>query len=74
METSDIKTAALRFSADEATVIVGGRISLGAGAMLLWQYYPEIFGANQFWLSRPSLILAKAVEMHHEGILCPASA
>src|SRR5215208_5194836 len=72
METSDIRTAALRSSADDATVIVGGRISLGAAAILLWQFYPEIFGANQFWLSRPSLILAKAVELHHEGILWPS--
>lgn len=72
MATSGIKAAALRFFADDASVIIGGRILLGVAAILLWQFYPEIFGANQFWLSRPSLILAKAVELHREGILWPS--
>jgi NitT/TauT family transport system permease protein len=72
MATSAIGTATRRFLADDSTVIIGGRILLGAAALLLWQFYPEIFGANPFWLSRPSLILAKAVELHHEGFLWPS--
>lgn len=72
MATSGIRAATHRFFADDATVIIGGRILLGVTAVLLWQFYPEIFGANQFWLSRPSLILAKAVELHREGILLPS--
>ena len=69
MATSDIRAAATEFVAADATIIVGGRILLGVAAILLWEFYPEIFGVNQFWLSRPSLIWTKAVELHREGVL-----
>jgi NitT/TauT family transport system permease protein len=69
MVTSDIRAAAREFFFADATVIVGGRLLLGVVALLLWELYPDIFGVNQFWLSRPSLIWTKAVELHREGVL-----
>lgn len=56
---------------NDTTIIVGGRFLLGVGLLLLWQFYPELFGTNPFWLSRPTLILSKAIELYHEGLLLP---
>ena len=42
---------------------------MGAASLLLWQFYPELFGTNPFWLSRPSLIFGKAIELYEDGTL-----
>ena len=49
--------------------IIGGRVALGVGAVLLWEFSPELFGLNAFWLSRPSLVLEAAVMLHGQGEL-----
>jgi NitT/TauT family transport system permease protein len=54
---------------DESTIIVGGRVLLGLLLLLLWQFYPELFGTNPFWLSRPTLIFGKAIALYQEGAL-----
>lgn len=54
---------------DESTMIFGGRVLLGIVLLLLWQFYPELFGVNPFWLSRPSLILGKAIALYEDGEL-----
>jgi len=69
MALSGIASALRRIVVDDTTAIIGGRILLGVALLLLWQFYPELFGANPFWLSRPSLVFAKALELHREGIL-----
>ena len=53
----------------DALVIIGGRIALGVGLLLLWEFSPVLFGLNPFWFSRPSLVLDKAVLLYHEGVL-----
>jgi NitT/TauT family transport system permease protein len=65
-------SAPRRIVLDDKTAIIGGRLLLGAALLLLWQFYPELFGVNPFWLSRPSLVFAKAVELQREGILLPS--
>ena len=49
--------------------IGGGRIALGVGVLLLWQFSPELFGINPFWLSRPSLVLETAIALQAQGEL-----
>lgn len=49
--------------------IIGGRVALGVGAILLWEVSPELFGINPFWLSRPSLVLETAIELNAAGEL-----
>lgn len=56
---------------DDSMVIRGGQLLLGIGLLLLWQFYPDLFNTNPFWLSRPTLIIAKAVTLYHHGELLP---
>jgi NitT/TauT family transport system permease protein len=69
MASLDIGREKTAIVVDDTTIIVGGRLLLGAGLLLLWQFYPELFGTNPFWLSRPTLILGKAVELYNEEML-----
>jgi NitT/TauT family transport system permease protein len=69
MDSTGILSAPRRIVLDDRTAIIGGRTLLGVGLLLLWQFYPELFGVNPFWLSRPSLVFAKAVELQREGVL-----
>lgn len=49
--------------------IIGGRVALGVGMIVLWEHSAELFGINPFWLSRPSLVLETAIEFHAQGDL-----
>ena len=69
MTSLDTKRAKPAVVVDELTVIAGGRVLLGVVLLLLWQFYPELFGTNPFWLSRPTLILEKAIVLYQEGEL-----
>jgi NitT/TauT family transport system permease protein len=71
MASLDIGRERAAAAVGDTTIVVGGRILLGAGLLALWQTYPELFGVNQFWLSRPTLILGKAIELHGDGQLLP---
>lgn len=55
----------------EQMIVVVGRLALGVGLLLLWEYSPELFGTNPLWISRPSAVWAKGVEMLHDGTLIP---
>ena len=68
LELNEAKPRQLAVDLD-AVIIVGGRIALGVGLLLLWEFSPELFGLNPFWLSRPSLVLDKAMLLYHQGVL-----
>jgi NitT/TauT family transport system permease protein len=53
----------------ERVAVGAGRIGLGAGILVLWQFSPELFGINPFWFSRPSIVWEKAVATFHDGSL-----
>jgi sulfonate transport system permease protein len=74
MASLDIRGGKSAMVVDDSTIIVGGRFLLGVALLLLWQFYPELFGTNAFWLSRPTLILGKAIELYHDGELLPSVA
>lgn len=59
----------LNAAAIDRAMIVGGRIVLGVVLLAAWELYPYLFDINPFWFSQPSLVLAKAVELHAEGTL-----
>ena len=69
MASLDIERRKSAVVVDGSTMITGGRILVGIVLLLLWQFYPELFGTNPFWLSRPTLILGKAIELYQEGSL-----
>jgi NitT/TauT family transport system permease protein len=69
MASLGIRGAAAGRLFNARTTIAAGRLLLGGALLLLWQFYPELFGLNPFWLSRPSLVFAKAVELQREGEL-----
>jgi ABC-type nitrate/sulfonate/bicarbonate transport system permease component len=71
MASLDIVRGRLVMAADDSTIILSGRLLLGAGLLLLWQFYPALFGTNPFWLSQPTLIFGKAVALYHDGTLLP---
>ena len=53
-------------------LIVGvGRVAIGVGFLVLWEFSPELFGLNSLWLSRPSIVWEKAVETVRDGSLFP---
>jgi NitT/TauT family transport system permease protein len=49
--------------------IAAGRILLGLGVLLLWEYSPLLFGTSEFWFSRPSVIAAKGYDLLFHGSL-----
>ncbi len=53
----------------DAWIIGSGRVALGVGVLVLWEFSPELFGLNPFWLSRPSLVLETAIALQAEGEL-----
>ena len=53
----------------ERFAIAAGRVGLGAGILVLWQFSPDLFGINPLWLSRPSIVWGKAIETFHDGSL-----
>jgi NitT/TauT family transport system permease protein len=69
MASLDIERGKSAVVVDDSTMITGGRLLLGIVLLLLWQFYPELFGTNPFWLSRPTLIFGKAIELYQEGSL-----
>lgn len=50
-------------------LIGGGRLALGAGILLVWQFSPELFGVSPIWFSRPTIVWHKAVESLSSGAL-----
>jgi sulfonate transport system permease protein len=58
---------------DQATtrrlVIACGRILLGLGVLAIWQYSHALFGTNEFWFSRPTVIAEKAFDLLRNGPL-----
>jgi len=49
--------------------IVSGRILLGIGVLLLWEFSPKLFGTSEFWFSRPSVIAAQGYDLLVDGSL-----
>jgi NitT/TauT family transport system permease protein len=49
--------------------IIAGRILLGTGVLLIWEYSPTLFGTSEFWFSRPSIIWANGVDLLVNGTL-----
>jgi ABC-type nitrate/sulfonate/bicarbonate transport system permease component len=56
-------------SKSEWTLILAGRLLVGAGLLVFWEYSPELLGVSTFWFSRPSLVYEKAAELLSNGVL-----
>lgn len=63
------RTAAKRRG--DRLVIGAGRIALGVGLLVLWEWNPELFRINPLWLSRPSIVWNTAVATIRDGSLLP---
>jgi|SRR5579885_2102472 len=49
--------------------IACGQVLLGLGVLAIWQYSPTLFGTNEFWFSRPTVIAVKAMDLLRNGRL-----
>ena len=49
--------------------IVCGQVLLALGVLAIWQYSHALFGANEFWFSRPTVIAEKALDLLRNGPL-----
>lgn len=66
------RRSTLSAEAAERMIVVGGRVALGFALLAAWQFYPNLFDMNPFWLSQPSLVLEKALELYAGGRLVGA--